>query len=59
MDTPCTRGVWLYACQREGRSGTVIFLDVEGKELGSDRVIRALSYFTTMAASEVIVMAEK
>jgi hypothetical protein len=59
MDTPCTRGVWLYACQREGRSGTVIFLDVEGKELGSDRVIRALSYFTTMAASEVILMAEK
>lgn len=50
---PCTRGVWIYVrCLPKG--GSLVFVDVEGTQLGDDAVTEQLSAFTAVMSSLII-----
>ena len=51
----CTQGVWVSAIELE--RGSVLFMDVEGTDLGDDGVTDHLSIFTALMSSGMVVFA--
>ena len=49
----CTRGVWIYV-RRLPEGGSLVFVDVEGTQLGDDAVTEQLSALTAVMSSLII-----
>ena len=49
---PCTHGVWVSAIPQ--KQGSVLLLDVQGTDLGDDRVNEELSMFTALMSSGMV-----
>ena len=54
---PVTRNVWAHMIQPRSKSGSTLFLDVEGTNLGDDTLTDQLSMFTAMMSSGLIIFA--
>ncbi|PFX31093.1 Interferon-induced guanylate-binding protein 2 [Stylophora pistillata] len=54
---PVTRGVWAHVIQHPDKNGSILLLDVQGTDLGNDRVTHRLSMFTALLTSGLNIFA--
>ena len=55
----CTQGIWAYTTPAPGGSGSLLVLDVEGNDIGIDRITRSLSVFAAALASVVVAFVDQ